>query len=136
MQTKKANAEKAPGAVAAKQAPAKSGKKAIETANVIETLVKKEQRFLYKFQLATPKLTPQKAKQYRQKLRRKLDNFDYKIRIIKDASERNKAITEFRAFYKAEFILNDYSLKSITDSRDTIKSQSYAEMLKLVQNAK
>lgn len=107
--------------------------KASETANIIETLIKKEQRFLYKFQTSAEKLNAAKAKQYRQKLRRKLDNFDAAIRLEKNAELKAKAIADFIAFYKAEFILNDFSLKSLTDSRDSYKAESFMEMLKLVQ---
>lgn len=122
-------------AVAAKVAPAKkeTPAKAKELANVIETIIKKEQRFLYRFQVAEPKLAPNKAKQYRQKLRRKLDNFDAAIRLEKNAELRAKAVADFIAFYKAEFILNDFSLKSLTDSRDSYKAESFEAMLKVVQ---
>jgi len=128
-QPKKANTELAiiPNKAAAKKAEA--------AANIIDTLIKKEQRFLYKFQTATPKLLPAKAKQYRQKLRRQLDNFIAPILLQKNPEIKAKAIAEFNAFYKAEFILNDFSLKSITDSRDSYKAESLEQILKLAQTS-
>ena len=115
--------------------PAKKVKKAkaAELSNVIETTVKKEQRYLYKFQVKGEKLTPGKAKQMRQKIRRQLDQFDAAIRMEKNAEKRKKAIEEFKAFYKDNFILNDLSLKSITDSTQDYKVESYTEMLKAVK---
>ena len=66
-------------------------------------------------------------------MRRQLDNFDLKIRVQKNAETRKAAITDFLAFYKAHYILNDFSLASLTDSRDAAKRESYSEMLKIVQ---
>lgn len=131
----KAKAAKATNSEKVSAVKTEGSKKTKELANVIDTLVKKEQRFLYKFQVAGEKLTPAKAKQYRQKLRRKLDNFDAAIRLEKNADLRAKSIADFIAFYKAEFILNDFSLKSLTDSRDSYKAESFEAMLKVVQSS-
>lgn len=113
----------------------KSPAKTKDAANVIETLVKKEQRFLYRFQLEKDKLTAAKAKQKRQKIRRLLSNFDRDIRMEKNTEKRAEAIKEFNTFYKENFILNDYSVKSLTDSRDSHQIESYTELLKRVQDA-
>ena len=127
------NTEVAVASVATPSTDLAITKKAKATANVIDTLIKKEQRFLYKFQTAEPKLAPAKAKQYRQKLRRKLDNFIAPILLQKNAETKAASIAEFNAFYKAEFILNDFTLKSLTDSRDSYKAESLEQILKLAQ---
>lgn len=112
---------------------AKGKAKAQKLANVIETVVNKEQRFIFAFQLNADKLSPQKAKQHRQKLRRQLDAFDAKIRLEKNQEIKEQAIKEFKAFYKKEFILNDFTVKSLTDSRDEYKTKSLEDMLKIVR---
>lgn len=139
MKTATKKAGKAQGATATTAKPSAvktAGKKAAEqSANVIETIVKREQRFLYRFQVEGDKLTPAKAKQRRQKIRRELSNFDRDIRLEKDPAKRAEAIKAFNKWYKETFILNDYSVKSLTDSRDQHQQDSYAELLKRVQDA-
>jgi hypothetical protein len=107
--------------------------KAKDISNVIETVVKKDQKYLYRFQLEKDKLTPGKAKQRRQKIRRDLSNFDRDIRLEKNAEKKAEAIKSFLAFYKAEFILNDFTVASLSESREQHQIASYTEMLKLVQ---
>lgn len=134
---KKANT---PEVVAATVAAPSQAKKAATSAaatvkaNIVEMLIKRDQHLIYRAQ-ANPeaKLSAKQAKQFRQKMRRQLDNFDLKIRVQKNAETRKAAITEFLAFYKANYILNDFSLSSLTDSRDAAKRESYGEMLKIVQ---
>lgn len=130
-------AKKAAPSKAIKAAAPKSAikAKAQNLANVISVVINKEQRFIYKFQLSADKLSAQKAKQYRQKLRRKLDSFDAAIRLEKNAEIKAKAVGDFIAFYKKEFILNDFSVASLYDGKDAYKLESYGDMLKLVQAA-
>lgn len=104
-------------------------------ANIIEMLVARQQHFIYKAQAEAEKLSPKKAKQYRQKMRRQLENFYFKICLKKDGESRKQAITEFLAHYKAHYLLNDFSIASITDSRDADKRESYAQLLKAAQES-
>lgn len=104
-------------------------------ANILEMLVKRDQHFIYKIQAQTEKLPAKKAKQYRQKMRRNLENFYFKICLQKNAETKKAAIAEFIAFYKMHYILQDFSLASITDSRDESKRESYAQLLKTVQES-
>lgn len=104
-------------------------------ANIIEMLVKRDQHFIYKVQAQTEKLPAKKAKQYRQKMRRILENFYFAICVQKSAEKKASAITEFLAHYKAHYILNDFSLASLTDSRDEGKKESYKLMLSEVQKS-
>lgn len=104
-------------------------------ANIIEMLVSRQQHFIYKVQAQTEKLTPKKAKQYRQKMRRMLENFYFEICLKKDSENRKNKINEFLVFYKTHYILNDFSIKSLTDSRDEGKQESYKALLKAVQES-
>jgi len=128
------NAKKANTAKAANQPTSAPTAAQTVKANIVEMLIKRDQHLIYRAQ-ANPeaKLSAKQAKQFRQKMRRNLDNFDLKIRVQKNAETRKAAITEFLAFYKANYILNDFSLASLTDSRDAAKRESYSEMLKIVQ---
>ena len=129
---KKANNTEVVAATVA--APSKANAAATVKANIVEMLIKRDQHLIYRAQ-ANPenKLSAKQAKQFRQKMRRQLDGFDLKIRVQKNAETRKQAITDFLAFYKAHYILNDFSLASLTDSRDAAKRESYGEMLKIVQ---
>lgn len=102
-------------------------------ANIIEMLVKREQHFIYKAQAQAEKLPAKKAKQFRQKMRRILENFYFAICIQKDSAKKESAIKEFIAHYKMHYLLNDFSLASLTDSRDENKKESYKLLLSEVQ---
>ena len=104
-------------------------------ANIIEMLVSRQQHFIYKVQAQIEKLPAKKAKQYRQKMRRMLENFYFEICLKKDSENRKNKINEFLVFYKTHYILNDFSIKSLTDSRDEGKQESYKALLKAVQES-
>lgn len=118
-----------------KKAEVKKSTSEIVKANIIEMLVKRDQHFIYKVQAQTEKLPAKKAKQYRQKMRRILENFYFAICVQKSAEKKATAITEFLAHYKAHYLLNDFSLASLTDSRDEGKKESYKLMLSEVQKS-
>ena len=99
---------------------------ALNTANI---LVAKVQRYLYKWQTSEAKLTAKEQKQKRQKIRRLLENFYFKICLQQNKEQKQAAIIEFLAFYKANYILNDFTLASLTDSKEPSKVESYKQML-------
>lgn len=104
-------------------------------ANIIEMLVSRQQHFIYRIQAEKEKLTAKKAKQYRQKMRRQLDNFHLRICLTKNVETKKTALTEFLAFYKFHYLLNDFSLQSITDSRNEDKRNSYTELLNIAKES-
>jgi hypothetical protein len=129
METKTKNAENA------KNVETKVSAEAKVKANIIEMLVSRQQHFIYKVQAQAEKLPAKKAKQYRQKMRRILENFYFKICLQKNSETKKAAITEFLAFYKEHYILQDFSVASLTDSREESKRESYAQLLKIVQES-
>lgn len=131
METKTKNVEIAKNGNSAKVETKVSTEQKVKS-NIIEMLVKRDQHFIYKVQSQTEKLAPKKAKQYRQKMRRILENFYFSICIKKDNAE---AIKNFIVHYKAHYILNDFSVQSLTDSRDEGKIESYKQLLKVVQQS-
>ncbi len=129
METKTKNAE------IAKNVETKVSTEQKVKANIIEMLVKRDQHFIYKVQAQAEKLPAKKAKQYRQKMRRILENFYFRICLQKSTETKKAACAEFLAHYKAHYILQDFSLASITDSRDEGKRESYTQLLKIVQES-
>jgi type IV secretory pathway VirB4 component len=105
------------------------------TASVINTIIEKQQHYIYKVQSSAEKLSAKAAKQYRQKMRRKVENFYFAICLQKNQETKAAAIKEFLTFYKSHYILNDFSLKSLTDCRDAAKQESYKMLLQTVQNS-
>jgi len=92
----------------------------------------KEKNFIYKFQIADKKLSDKDAKKYRNKLRRKMQNIVNSIIISKDKKE---GIKEFISLYKKEYILNDFSIESFSNSSDETKKEEFVKVLLIVKNS-
>lgn len=103
--------------------------------NLVSMLVAREQKYLYKWQTEMPKIPAKEAKKLRQKIRRKLENFYFQICLQKNAETKKASIQEFMAFYKANYILNDFSIQSLTETHDQSKKESYIELLKVVKES-
>lgn len=99
--------------------------------NAIERNTKvKEKNFLYKYQLdaANAKMPEKKHKQMRSKMRRDLQLLVNAI-IINKGPKQAEATKDFIAFYKKHYILNDFTLQSITNSGDELKQQDLTKVL-------
>ena len=92
----------------------------------------KEKNYIYKFQIADTKLSDKDAKKYRNKLRRKMLNITNLIIVSKDKRE---SIKDFIALYKKEYILNDFSLASFSNSSDETKREDFEKVLSLVKSS-
>jgi hypothetical protein len=93
-----------------------------------ETTVK-EKNFLYKFQLEETKLTDKESKKKRNKIRRNLQLIVNKIILDKKKVNIKENVQEFLNFYKANYILNDFTLKSLTNKNDEITLKEYSDVL-------
>ncbi len=96
--------------------------KAVATKVVKEKELKtktKEKNFLYKFQVDEKGLNEKQQKKNRNKLRRQLENICNKfVTNVKDVDANTK---EFISFYKKNYILNDFSIESLSNSNSSRK---------------
>lgn len=90
----------------------------------------KDKNFLYRFQLEG-KMEHKEEKRKRNKIRRNLKLIVNKI--ILDKKKDKELIKEFNIFYKNNFILNDYSLKSLTNVSDQDVIEDYTKVLNIVK---
>lgn len=95
----------------------------------------KEGGFIYKFQLADKKLPMKEAKKLRGKLRRKLQAICNDIIIANSKKEDLSCLKPFMVFYKENYILNDFSLQSLTNSTDELKHEDISRVLVLAKKA-
>jgi len=136
------NAKKVNVVESSKQVTTKKENKNIDNAT-IKALTKNEERktsvkeknFLYKFQLESTKLTDKQSKQQRNKLRRNLKLIVNKI-ILANLKKKDLTLCkEFIIFYKANYILNDFTLKSLTNVNDKDLINDYTIVLNLCKES-
>lgn len=99
-------------------------------AEKVRPITVKDKNFLYKFQLEG-KLEHKEEKRKRNKIRRDLKLIVNKI--ILDKKGDKELIKEFKDFYKKNFILNDFSLKSLTNVTDPDTIDDYTKVLNIVK---
>ena len=110
--------------------------KKIEIKTKIEEKKSSSKDLIYKFQLDN-NLTDKQKKSFRTKLRNKRINLEKDI--LKYYSENNNAelkkeISNFIAFYKENYILNDFSLYSlISNNTDTEKMKRTDETINVIK---
>lgn len=113
-----------------------SKKETVKNANVKniaerQTTVK-ERNFLYKFQIdKTKKLSSKEEKKNRNKIRRNLKLLVNQIILDNMKKKDFTNIPNFVKFYKENYILNDFSLKSLTNVQDETKIEDYTKVLNL-----
>lgn len=112
----------------AKKAAEKEAQKKRDSERKTKT---KEKNFLYKFQLEE-KLTDKESKKKRNKLRRDLNNIQNLI-ILNEKKENEENIKSFLSFYKKNYLLNDFTKESISNSSDETKSEDLQRMLNIVK---
>lgn len=119
----------------------KNAVKSIETKktavnNILELLITKQQKYLYKFQQDKEnKLSPVQAKQVRQKIRRIIQNFYLHICLQTNMQIRKEKTAEFLQFYKSTYILNDFSVGSLSESKDPANLESIKLLLAAAQKS-
>jgi phosphoenolpyruvate synthase/pyruvate phosphate dikinase len=135
----------------AQSAKVSKNEKAIDSANAAAVVKKaaekdrstavKEKNYLYRFQLENSiadkknKLSAKDEKKKRNKIRRDLKLFANKFFVEKNKEEIKKLSREFISFYKKEYILNDFSLKSLTNVTDELAIQDYERVLKIAKES-
>lgn len=96
----------------------------------------KEKNFLYKFQIdKTKKLTNKQEKQQRNKIRRNLKLLVNQIILDNMKKKDFTNVSNFVKFYKENYILNDFSLKSLTNVQDETKIEDYTKILNLCKES-
>lgn len=97
--------------------------------------VTSEKSFLYKFQIEEKDLTDKQKKSKRVKLRKQLKNLVDKIIITKDKEKQKENIKNFIDFYKFNYILNDFSIESLTHKTNELDLQDYTIVLNLCKES-
>lgn len=96
----------------------------------------KDGGFIYKFQLADKKVNAKEAKKLRGKLRRKLQAICNDVILANAKKEDLTCLKPFMVFYKENYILNDLSLQSLTNSSDELKHEDINRVLILAKKVK
>lgn len=130
---KKAEAQKVDKATLLKVLKKGSEKNAVERKTST-----KEKNFLYKYQLDKKEnaLPEKEQKKKRSKLRRKLQNLVNVIILANVKKPSTEGVKEFLDFYKANYILNDFTLQSITASNDELKTKDLQKVLEICKKTK
>lgn len=103
--------------------------------------LKKDRELIYKYPDNIPpaKYNDAEGKKFRQGLRNKLTQFSNNIFVYakKNEMENLKAeIERFDTFYAENFRVNDYSVKSITNTPKESKTADIALMLEIIREVK
>lgn len=92
-------------------------------------IVKTEKQYLYKYPAEWTKndIQSKQGKQFRTKCRKAIQRFSNNIFCFADMQETEKLINEinlFKIFYLENYLINDFSVDSITTSEDNKKDIS------------
>lgn len=97
----------------------------------------REKNYIYRFQLdENTKLNAKQEKRLRGKIRRQLKNICDEIILANQKKKDLSKIPAFFKFYKENYILNDLSLASLTNSSDDLKQADLTRVLELAKEAK
>lgn len=106
--------------------------KASEKNAIMRPTSVKDKNYLYSYQLdKSLQLTEKDAKKKRSKLRRDLQLLINKLITSNIKKADYTHCPDFIKFYKANYIINDFSLKSISNSSDELKQQDLIKCLDL-----
>lgn len=117
-------------------APAKDAKNAKADDATKKAVVKKVKERMYAKLAASAK--PGEQKKFRSKARRaiqKLADTVITTSLAKEQKGLGAAVKEFNAHYKKEYVLNDFSVKSIFTGKNEEKIKDLGRALKIVKNA-
>lgn len=112
-------------------------KHAAIVANVSEK-IKEQKSTLYNYPetFTALQINGVEGKNFRSKLRTKLTNFANNIFVFYKTKNSEKLILEvqnFNVFYKENFKVNDFSISSITHTKEE-KNQMYVHMLEIIKD--
>lgn len=94
----------------------------------------KDKNFLYKFQIEESNLNSKDQKKKRNKIRRQLKNLVNSIISVNlKGKKETKYNKDFINFYKANYILNDFSLSSLTNKTNEEDINDYTFVLTFVK---
>jgi len=82
------------------------------------------------------KINSEEGKKFRNSLRNQMKRFSNNVFYYAKIKENDKLIAEidaFNAFYLKNFRINDYSLDSITQSKDDAKSRDLSLMMDIIK---
>lgn len=82
------------------------------------------------------KINSEEGKKFRNSLRNQMKRFSNNVFVFTKTKENEKLIAEidaFNAFYLKNFRINDYSLDSITQSKDDAKSRDLSLMMDIIR---
>lgn len=105
----------------------------------IEVKEKKSKDSFYKYPESFTQLdiNSLKGKQFRNKMRNKINSFENNIFVFAKTKQIEKLKNEvrlFNDFYKEHYQINDYSLKSITQAHSELKTDSLQMMLNIIKD--
>lgn len=113
-------------------------------AKELEGMQLKEKRtretiYVYPESFTKSDINSEKGKKYRNSIRNNLKRFSNNICIyakMKDAEKLGNEVKGFEGFYKEKFRLNDFSLSSISQSKDELKEKDFSLMLEIIKEVK
>lgn len=104
----------------------------------VKEKMQKSTLYSYPVEWTSLQINGDQGKTFRRSLRLKLTNFSNNIFVYtktKQAEKLNAEIKAFDSFYKANYKLNDYSINSITHTKEE-KNASYVLMLEIIKEVK
>lgn len=105
----------------------------------VEIKEKKTKDSFYKYpdSFSATDINSDKGKKFRNSLRNKIKKFENNIFVFAKTNQIEKLqseVKDFNSFYKENYQINDYSLKSISQSNDETKTQSFEMMLSIIKD--
>lgn len=98
---------------------------------------KKDTIYIYPENLSASDINSEKGKTFRNSLRNKLKRLSNNIFVFAKTKQEEKLISEvkmFNSFYKENYIKNDFTLSSISQSKNGEKTEDMQLMLNIVQD--
>lgn len=102
----------------------------------IKEKIKKDAKYIYPESFTTNDINESKGKKFRQSLRTKLERISNNIFFYTKTKEESKLIAEiklFTSFYKENYLVNDYSLTSLSDSSNEAKKRDLTLLLDIAK---
>jgi|SRR5882757_622177 len=113
--------------------------KELENKSVSHARNERETIYNYPPNVPKEKINEREGKQFRGKMRNSLQRFSNNIfynEKIQNLDELKKEIAKFEIFYKENYRINDYSLKSLSSSNDPAKNKDIDLLLRIIAESK
>jgi len=98
---------------------------------------KKDRKYKYPEGYTEIDINSEKGKKFRNSLRNQIKRFANNIFVYtkqNDAKKLKEEISLFNAFYKLNYLLNDYSVSSITQTKNESKEKDISFMLEIIKD--